>query len=341
MSVNKKQVTSNMNQKHKQELGEMWQNAESTPETIPDGVYQFKVKSCTFTLTGNSKPCFKQTLEILSGNDDLIGETLEIRDNLETKQNMTYFKQKLARLNINVSEVSMEDIIDGVLAEQLKGYVFEGKAVTKTGFLNIYVNRLISENGSEEENADSTKTSSGSEEEEEVKEEVAESKFSEGDLVTWKGKKGEVVEVLEDEGLVRVRKDDGTKEGSIVRVHIESLEKMEQEEEEAEELEEESEEEEETQSDSELQIPDPEEVEDLSMKDVRNFLGALEMEAEKLKNPRAVLRAFSALAQDKNAKIDLSEVSPLAQALGVTLKKTAKFKEQLKALATAVHERLA
>jgi hypothetical protein len=327
-----------VNPKQKADLSKMWDDSEEAGGSgIPDGTYQFKIKGGGFKLTGNSKPCFKMLLEVVAGDEKLIGESMELNDNLETKENMGWFKSKLARLNVSIGELTFEDIENGTLVEQLKGKVFEGQSKTKGGFLNVYVNRLISESdgASEESSMEETheerpskKRGAVEEPEETTETEVA---FDEDDRVEWNGKQGNVVEVLADEGLVRVKKDDG----NVVRVKIEALSKVEGGTEETEETVEDT-----AGDEKNFVLPDPDDVEGLSMKEVKDSLKALDIDASGVKNPRAVLKAFSTLANDSNAKIELTEIAPLAAALEVKLTKGASFKDQLKALAKAVQAKL-
>jgi hypothetical protein len=333
-----------VNGKQKRELESMWDQAEEAGgPAIPDGTYSFKIVKAAFAMKAGSKPCFKRTLEVVSGPDDKIGETLEVNDNLETKENMGWFKSTLARLNVSVSEITMDDITNGTLAEQLVGKVFEGQAKTKGGFLNVYVNRMIEEGSGEEEAEEEeeapkkkkAKDAEAEEEtEEEPEEEKEESELEPGDTVSYKDMEAEVVQVLSDEGLVRVKKSDG----SIVRWKLELITKVEAEAEEVEETEEKEEVEE--KEESEFELPEADDVEGMSAKDVKGALKQLDIDASEVKNPRAVLKSFCALAHDKSAKLELSEVSPLAAALEVSLKKGTPFKDQLKALSAAVHKKL-
>jgi hypothetical protein len=325
-----------VNAKQKRELQEMWEKAEEAGgPAIPDGTYQFKIAKAAFAMTGSNKPCFKMTLEVVAGPDEQVGESLETNDNLETRENMGWFKSKLARMNIN--EVGFEDITEGTLAEQLVGRVFEGQAKTKGGFLNIYVNRLISDGDGEGAAAEKEEET---EEKGEEKAEEKSSEFEEGDKVTWefKGEKreGEFLGVSEDDDtLARVKKDDDT----VARVPLAKLSKAEAAEE-AEEAEEEEQEEEKEEEDKEFELPEADDVDGMSAKDVKEALKALDFDASEIKNPRGVLKSFCTLAHDKGAKIELAEVSPLAAALDVKLDKKASFKDQLKSLASAVHKKL-
>lgn len=334
-----------INPKQKAELERNWNAAEEAGGSgIADGTYQFKIVKAAYK--NEPKPCFKTTLEVTAGADDMIGESLEVNDNLETSQNMGWFKSKLARLNVSLGDLTFDDIENGTLGEQLKGKVFEGQAKTKGGFLNVYVNRLIGEGAevseeesSEEDVVEEKKAAKKGKTKEVEQEEVDESDdaqaFEEGDQVTWNGKVGEVVEVegSAGDGLVRVKKDE---DGSIVRVKIGSLKKVTDE---AEEEEEESEEKEEGEEEQ-FALPDVDEVADMSAKDVKEALKKLDIDASAVKNPRGVLSSFCALANDPAAKIELSEMVPLATALEVKLVKGASFKDQLKSLSKAVQAKM-
>lgn len=334
-----------INPKEKAELEAKWNSAEEAGGSgLPDGTYQFKILKGAFKTGSNKKHAFKTMLEVVAGADDVIGETFEINDNLDTGENMGWFKSKLARLNVSLGDLTFDDIENGTLGEQLKGKVFEGQAKTKGGFLNVYVNRLIGEGadvGEESQEEDEEKEVKGKakskadkdEESEETEETDDTQAFEEGEQVTWSGKNGEVVEVegSAGKGLVRVKKEDGT----IVRVKIEALEKVE-----AEEKEETEEEEKEEGEDDQFALPDVNEVAEMSAKDVKEALKKLEMDASAVKNPRAVLSSFCALANDPAAKIELSEVLPLATALEVKIVKGSSFKDQLKALSKAVQAKM-
>lgn len=331
-----------VNPKLKAELSDMFESAKEQSGggvNIPDGTYQFKITDGG-RFESAPKPHYIHKAEVVKGADDTVGETVEIRDNMETADNMGWFKSRMSRLN--VSGLTFDDIEDGTLAEQLMGKVFEGMVKSKGGFANIYVNRLISE-GSAEDKASGKKGGKAEkgEEEEEQKEEKSEAAFAEGDAVTWTSKdgekkSGEVVEVIEDEGLTRVKKADD----SIVRVRTEILKKAAGKKAAKEEEEEEEEEKGGKGEQAGFELPAPEAVDEMSMKEVKDALGELSFEAADVKQPRAVLKAFCTLGHDADAKLEVTEVSPLADALGVTLKKGSTFKEQVALLSKAVQKRI-
>lgn len=308
--------------KEKKQLQDMWDGAEAAGQELPDGTYQFEAVSARFHMTDKGKPQFKTKIKVVGGDQEYVGQELEINDNLETKENMGWFKKKLQRLNINSPE-DFEEITDGTVADQIVGKVFEGQVKTKNDFMNVYVNRLIGEGSGEEK---TTKKSAAKEEKEEVTVD-----FEEGDDVTWgNGKTGKVVEILADDAQARVEKEDET----IVRVSLDMLSKVEKKSKGKEDKEEKEE------KDEEFQIPEPDEVEDMKASAVKAALGELSFDAEDIAKPREVLHAFCTLAHDEDAKIELEEVSPLAMALDVTVKKGETFKDTLKKLSKAVQERI-
>lgn len=322
-----------VNPKEKKMLQELWNKAEMAGGIdIPDGTYQFEILSARFHMTEKGKPTFKTKLKVSGGDEDYIGKEFEINDNLETVINQGFFKRKLRKLNITVPE-DFNEIIDGDLADEMEGKVFEGQVATKNDFVNVYVQRLISDNDGEERS--SKKEAKEDVEEKEENEENEESKessneISEGDEVTWgDGKSGKVVEILEDDGKARVELEDET----IVRVKLDLLKKGEVK------KEEEDEESEDEESET-FELPSADDVEGMKAADVRKALESLSFDPSDLKDARGVLHSFCTLAEDKDAKIELSEVAPLAAALEITFKKDAAMKDRLKALAKAVHSRL-
>lgn len=317
-----------VNAKEKKMLQELWNKAETAGGIdIPDGTYQFEILSARFHMTEKGKPTFKTKLKVAGGDEDYIGKEFEINDNLETVINQGFFKRKLRKLNITVPE-DFSEITDGDIADEMEGKVFEGQVATKNDFVNVYVNRLVSDHDGEDRPSKKEEKEIAEEQEEKEEVEASSNKIAEGDAVTWgDGKSGKVVEILEDDGKARVELEDET----IVRVKLDLLKKDEVKEDEAEEEEEEGE---------TFELPSADDVEGMKAADVRKALESLDFEPSDLKDARGVLHAFCTLAEDEDAKIELSEVAPLAAALEVTFKKDAAMKDRLKALAKAVHSRL-
>lgn len=314
-----------VNPKEKAALQGMWGSAKQASTTeLPDGTYQFQITGARFHMSNAGKPQFKTKLKVTGGAEDYIGKELEVNDNLETPENMGWFKRKLTRLGIAVPE-DIDDIIDGTLAEQMTGKVFEGQAKTKNDFLNVYVNRLLGEkpvdNEDEKEEERQTGRAHAAEEPE------SESGFEEGQSVTWPGHSGEILEI-QDDGKARVKDDD---DGKTYRVDVSKLELKQEEEE----LETEEEQPEEAEG---IALPSPEEAETLPATQVKKVLADLGIEAAKVKQPRAVLHGIVTLANDPGGKIELTQINPMAEALGVALKKGTPFKDAVKQLSKAVSE---
>jgi len=340
-----------VNAKEKAMLQKMWEDADSAGGgELPDGTYQFKVlkkgkdgRVTGFKMSDKGKPTFKTQLKCVGGAEEFIGTEIEINDNLETSENMGWFKKKLSRMNISLPE-DISDITDGEVADQMIGKTFEGQVKTKNDFLNVYVNRLIGESEEGEESDDEK------DDKEEKEDKESDSEIEEGSQVKWGDKTGEVIELMDD-GKARVK----TEEGDKYRVDISKLELVKEEDEEEDDEEEDEEEaeekdekedkeddedEEEDDDDTEFVVPEPDDVADLPASKVKAALKELGFDATKLKNPRAVLRSFCALAHDAKAKLEMSEISPLAEALKVEMKKGDGIKDVLKLLAKAVQKRL-
>lgn len=307
-----------VNPKEKAALQAMWGKAETASNNVPDGTYQFIISGARFHMASTGRPQFKIKVKVKGGAEEYIGKEFEYNNNLETAENMGWFKKTLLRLNITCPE-DFDEIVDGTLAEHMVGKVFEGQVKTKNDFLNVYVNRLLGE-----------ETVDAQEEAEEVAEKSEEGdSFEEGASVAWKDKHGTVIE-LQDDGKYRIKSDDG----KVYRVDKAIVKVNGSEEEEAEE---ESETTDEKESEA-LTLPTPEEAESLPAAEVKKVLKEIGIEASAVKNPRAVLHGVATLAEDPQAKIELTEIAPLAQALNVMVKKGAPIKDVTKALSKAVQE---
>ncbi len=133
--------------KEKRAFDEMFDNADAAGSDIPDGTYQFEVMGAEFAWEAKKdgskgRPQFHVELKVVGGDEEYIGKIIKTRDNLETEENIGWFKKKLQRLNLRAEGA---EVRDGTLAQQIIGKTFEGQAKTKNDFLNIYVNRLLSE----------------------------------------------------------------------------------------------------------------------------------------------------------------------------------------------------
>lgn len=309
-----------INPKEKAALQEMWGKSETAGTDIPDGTYQFIILSARFHMSDKGKPQFKTKVRVKGGAEEYVGKELEINDNLETPENMGWFKKKLARLNISTPE-DFDEIVDGTLAEQMVGKVFEGQAKTKNDFLNIYVNRLLGEARVEPE----AEPEDDSEDSPEAKQPGG---FDVGDVVTWRGHTGTVIEQTDD-GKYRVKAEDK----KVYRVAGQDLSPADAEQSETEEQDHEDAE---GGDEDSVELPTPEDVESLPATEVKKLLKDLGLDAAKVKTPRAVLHGIATLAADPKAKIDLTEVKPLAEALDVSIGKD--LKANIKSISSAVQE---
>lgn len=307
-----------VNPKEKAQLQSMWGEArQGGSADIPDGTYQFQVVAARFHMSDKGRPQFKTKLKIKGGAEEYVGKELEINDNLETPENMGWFKKKLSRLGIAIPD-DFDDITDGTLAAQMEGKVFEGQAKTKNDFVNVYVNRLIGDSPVEKADAEEA------EEKEAPAEEPESDGLEEGQAVTWNGRTGTVIELCDD-GKYRVKAGDG----KVYRVDKALLKAAE---EEAEETDMAGSDEEE----DAISLPTPDEIEGLPATEVKKLLKDLGLDAAKVKTPRVVLHGIATLIDDPKAKIELTEVAPMADALNVQIKKGTPIKDAIKALSSAV-----
>ncbi len=317
-----------VNRKEKEALQKNWGISKATANDIPDGTYQFEIVECNYVVSQSGRPAFKMKAEIIGGNEDYEGQFVTDNNNLESAENMGWFKKKLTRLNVVVPE-DFEEIMDGTLTDELVGKTFEGQVKTKNDFLNVYVNRLLGES----EGSTSSKKDDEEEEEEEEEEEkdIDTSEIEEGDVVKWEGKTGEVVEILEDDGLTRVKMENG----KIIRVKTSKLKKQKEKEKE------EEEEQEEKEKTKETEIPEPKEVEDLNKKQVNEHLTELGFKPKDISNPRGVLRAYCDIAHNQDeAELNASEIKPLCSALDLKIKRDTPVKKAKKLIIAAIQKQL-
>lgn len=307
-----------VNKKTKKLLQGMWDEAEDMPESsIPDGKYQFKILEAAFGMSSSDKPMIASEIEVVGGNEDFIGETLKIFDNLETGENMSWFKKKLNKLGIELPE-DFDEIIDGSVSKEMTGIVFDGQAKSKDGFFNVYVNKVVSkeDSGEEEESEESTE------------EETIEKK----DLVTFtfKGEKkeGEVLEVLEDEEKIRIKEDKTNKKFKV------AADKVELKFDEGEESEE-SEEGEEEESSEESNFPSVKEVKKFKKDDAIEALQALGIETDELKKPKDVCMTLAIVVEGEE-RVAKPDVIIALKAFGRKPKQVDKLVKLTKALSSEI-----
>lgn len=320
-----------VNRKEKEMLQEGWSKSKAITSEVPDGTYQFEIVEANYVVSQQGRPNFKLIYKITGGNEDFIGKTVTDNNNLETAENMGWFKRKLIKLNIMVPE-EFEEIMDGTLAEELVGKHFEGQVKTKNDFLNVYINRLTGESTTKEDDDDDMENYNKNHENTDL--EV-------GDNVEWNGKTGKIIEILEDD-KARVEKEDG----KVTRVKLEKLTKIEEEEDDQEQEEEEEEDdgEKEKKEDSEpdeIQIPEPSEIENMNAREVAKNLKDLGYDAKKIPNARGVLRAYCDIAHNgKDAVLNASEIKPLSTLLGLKLKVNTPIKKVKAAIVKEISDLL-
>lgn len=167
---------------------------------------------------------------------------------LDTEDGWRFFGSDLRRLGFEVPEEMTEEVITAIMADIAKTKPLCRVVLkTKGEFQNLYINKLLSGGSDEEEemsgedesDAETTEEEPAEEEtteeeaaEETPEEEEEETPEEEGDEVslvvgmrvvanTSKGEvNGEVIEILEEEGKVRVKTD----EGKVVRVTVDKIE---------------------------------------------------------------------------------------------------------------------
>lgn len=162
--------------KVKSSLATAWKDAPDNGCNIIEGVFQFKIDSAKYKESEKSVG-IKTTLKVIGGNEEYVGEVIQQYDTLNTPQNMSYFKQKLVKLGVNIPE-DFSDIEDGTTCSEMEGLAFEGTVKIKDGFTNIYVNKLI--DADDEESEEETEEAEEEvEEEDEVEEEIEEEEVEE------------------------------------------------------------------------------------------------------------------------------------------------------------------
>lgn len=138
-----------VNKAEKKTLSSMWSKASASASSVAAGKYMFKIESAKYQ-EGDKGPAIKEMLKIIGGNEEFVGETISQYNNLATEQNMSFFKQKLQRLGIDIPE-DFTEIEDGTVCEEMEGLTFEGEVKIKNGFVNVYINRLVDSDEEDDE----------------------------------------------------------------------------------------------------------------------------------------------------------------------------------------------
>ena len=246
-----------MDQKLKNKLKKAqgdWENARSKASElvgfaeVPDGRYLDHLTAATI---GESKSSgrlqIQWTWTIADGEHE--GDTKLDFDGLETEDNLVFLGRKLARFSYELPEdiTEIADILDELIEKRPMARI---RLKTRGEFQNVYVDKIM-QSSSEEGDDDTDSNDVGSDDdaedtdggvpdapEEETDdaedEEAEEPEESEDDgdeqevevgmrviASTRKGDSpGEIVEIIEDEGKVRVHLD----EGRTVRISVDKLE---------------------------------------------------------------------------------------------------------------------
>lgn len=349
-----------VNPKERKALEKMWDDAKPTGGVdVPDGDYTFVIVKAKPNMSDKGRPSMQQMLKISEGPEAFVGLEVPVRDNLESADNMGWFKKKLGRLGVEIP--NKEDFIEqllngetgeGSLAAALVGKKFIGTVKTKNDFLNVYVNKLV---GEESVSAGETET------EDESTAADSEDAIEAGDVVKFVSKndgpqQGEVVEIVDGGAAARVKSD----AGKTYKLAIEKLtvvyedaadDEVEEEEEEApakgkaKKTDDESEEEEEAPKSAKgkkkpAAFPSRSEIEELRLPEIKEALEAHGFDIDDIKSPRSFAAGVAGFIEDgKDYMPEITELAPLAAALGVKYKKGDAPKAAVKALLAAVEER--
>lgn len=158
-------------EKKSSSLSAMWSKAPASVVNAAAGKYIFKIESCKYE--ENEKGArIKEILKIVGGNEEFIGEAIPQYDNLATEQNISFFKQKLIKLGIDIPE-DFSEIEDGTVCEAMEDIVFEGELKINGAYINVYVTKLADdeeEDGDDDSNDEEAEEDDSEEEEDSSKE---------------------------------------------------------------------------------------------------------------------------------------------------------------------------
>lgn len=294
----------------------MWSKASASASNVVAGKYMFKIESAKYQ-ESDKGPSIKEILKITGGNEEFVGETISQYNNLATEQNMSFFKQKLQRLGIDIPE-DFTEIEDGTTCEAMEGITFEGEVKIKNGYVNVYVNRLIDEDDADDEDMDDDFEDEDVEDQEDVEEDSDDSEEAEEE---------DDSEEEEDEDE---ESDDDAEE--------DEEEEDEDEDEESEE-EEESDEEDSEDSDGES-FPTPDEVASMKAKQVNEILSAIDLDPKEIASPKKVLEGISNYLYTKKYTPEIDVFNMVVKALNVKGLKGKTSAEKNKAVKDAVENLL-
>lgn len=291
----------------KQTLSKMWNKASSSTSNVVAGKYIFKIESAKYN-DGDKGPSIREILKVTGGNEEFIGETVSVFNNLSTEQNMSFFKQKLQRLGIDIPE-DFTEIEDGTVCEEMEGITFEGELKIKNGFVNVYVNKLVDADDEDDDDDDEDNEEEDSNE----------------------GKDAEEPEDSEDE----------EDEEESDEEEEEEEEKDEDDADEEEESDDSEEEDEEGDDDGEgEEFPTPDEVAAMKAKQVNEVLKAIDLDPKEIASPKKVLEGISNYLYTKKYIPEIDVFNMVVKALNIKGLKGKSSAEKNKAVKQAVENLL-
>ena len=312
----------------KQTLSKMWNKASSSTSNVVAGKYIFKIESAKYN-DGDKGPSIREILKVTGGNEEFIGETVSVFNNLSTEQNMSFFKQKLQRLGIDIPE-DFTEIEDGTVCEEMEGITFEGELKIKNGFVNVYVNRLVD---ADDEDDDSDEDEDNEEEDSKEGKDAEEPEDSEDEE-----DEEESDEEEEEEDEDDADEEDSEEEESEEDSAEESEEDDDAEEEESDDSEEEDEEDNDDGEGEEF--PTPDEVAAMKAKQVNEVLKAIDLDPKEIASPKKVLEGISNYLYTKKYVPEIDVFNMVVKALNIKGLKGKSSVEKNKAVKQAVENLL-
>lgn len=310
----------------KQTLSKMWNKASSSTSNVVAGKYIFKIESAKYN-DGDKGPSIREILKVTGGNEEFIGETVSVFNNLSTEQNMSFFKQKLQRLGIDIPE-DFTEIEDGTVCEEMEGITFEGELKIKNGFVNVYVNKLVDADDEDDDDED----------EDNEEEDSNEGKDAEEPEDSEEEDEEESDEEEEEEDEDDADEEDSEEEESEEDSAEESEEDDDAEEEESDDSEEEDEEDDDDGEGEEF--PTPDEVAAMKAKQVNEVLKAIDLDPKEIASPKKVLEGISNYLYTKKYIPEIDVFNMVVKALNIKGLKGKSSAEKNKAVKQAVENLL-
>lgn len=308
-----------VNKAEKKTLSSMWSKASASASSVAAGKYMFKIESAKYQ-EGDKGPAIKEMLKIIGGNEEFVGETISQYNNLATEQNMSFFKQKLQRLGIDIPE-DFTEIEDGTVCEEMEGLTFEGEVKIKNGFVNVYINRLVDSDEEDDE-------PSALDDDDDEDSEGAEGTSSDDDEDESEEEEEESDDEDEEEPEDKEADEDDSDDDS------------EEDEEEEDDSEDDEESEEEDESEEGEEFPTPDEVAGMKAKQVNEILSAIDLDPKDIASPKKVLEGISNYLYTKKYTPEIDVFNMVVKALNVKGLKGKSPAEKNKAVKQAVENLL-